>query len=423
MASEKESILHIVEKQRECEFSLRFVVQNDKDQWKNCFTLLKLVKKGARREIEYNYGKHVVTEKLLSIKDGIEFLDPLFRENGNNQFAIPNFGEFKVTKNEKLKFLPSKQKYGLLFDNWPMLFCSFNVTEDKKALSGDAELLKEGLPYYPDVSDAIINFFELPVNFFNSYGSVYVVINDYRARIESLKLIFSKVQTKLDLPEVEHKNLVVKAFAQSGSKIVTLEDIYPKTDAVEFDIGFNPEKLHVALLSREDNSKIDGKEYGTWRSEEGIIIERPEEEIIFLARAGESQNLEYKGDIVSEENKNDFIESVVAFSNTSNGIILIGVADDGQILGSGKNLDDLRRMIHDSCDPPPQNVKIEEKIVSGSRVIVVDVPKGDDPPYQSKRDKNWYIRHNANDMRMERSELIRLLEERSKTNAFPSSRW
>jgi len=116
MASDKESISHIVERQKECEFSLRFVLQNDKDQWKICFALLKLVKKGFRRDIEYNYGEYVVTEKLLSIKDGAEVLDHLFQEGGDNQLVIPNFGEFKVTENEKLKLLPSKQKYGFLFE-------------------------------------------------------------------------------------------------------------------------------------------------------------------------------------------------------------------------------------------------------------------------------------------------------------------
>ena len=65
--------------------------------------------------------------------------------------------------------------------------------------------------------------------------------------------------------------------------------------------------MYVALLSKDDNVKLDGKEFGTWRGEKGIIIERPKEEILFLTRAGESQTLEYKGDMVDENNKNDGI--------------------------------------------------------------------------------------------------------------------
>ena len=259
---------------------------------------------------------------------------------------------------------------------------------------------------------AIIDFFELTTEHFSSYGQVYVVINDYRGRIEYLKLVFSKAKPILDLPELIRENVVIKAFAQSGSRRVALKDIYPQNDDVEIDIGFNPESLYVALLSKDDNVKLDGKEFGTWRGEKGIIIERPKEEILFLTRAGESQTLEYKGDMVDENNKNDFIETIVAFSNTNRGVILVGVSDSDEMLGTEKKAEDFERLIHDCCDPPPNNVKVEEADMPDKKhIIIVEVPLGENRPYQSKRDKNFYVRHNANDMRMERSELISILEE------------
>lgn len=160
--------------------------------------------------------------------------------------------------------------------------------------------------------------------------------------------------------------------------------------------------------------KIDVKEFAKWREEgEGVFLERPEEEILSLTRAGESQGVEYKQHVDDENKKNDFIETVVAFLNTNRGVILVGVSDDGSVLGSQKNVEDIRKLIHDSCDPPPRNVKVEKKEISGERVIVVDVPEGDNKPYQSRRNKNFYVRHNATDMKMERSELIELLEEQS----------
>ena len=80
-------------------------------------------------------------------------------------------------------------------------------------------------------------------------------------------------------------------FAKSGLEMVTLPDIYPDSESVKFDVGFQPDNLSVVLLSRQDNEKIDGKEFAKWREEgEGVIIERPEEEILSLTRAGESQN-------------------------------------------------------------------------------------------------------------------------------------
>jgi len=97
------------------------------------------------------------------------------------------------------------------------------------------------------------------------------------------------------------------------------------------------------------------------------------------------------------------------------------VSDYGEIRGTEKKAEDLERMIHDCCDPPPNNVKVEEiKINDEKNVIVVDVPLGENLPYQSKRDKNFYVRHNANDMRMERSELNKIFEEINKKRSSSS---
>jgi len=419
MAQDKDILLSVIKKQKNCEFSLRFILQKDVAQWMLCFALLKLIKKGQRKKIEYNYGEYIIAEKILSIKEGLEIIDGLFNDCEEMKLLIPDYDEFKVHRNQKAQFLASKVNYGFLFYDWPIRFCSFNVV-DKVGSDRQDEFLKEGLPYYPGLNEAIIDFFELSTEFFSSFGQAYVVISDYRGRIEYMTLIFSKAKPKLDLTELRNEDIVLKAFARSGSRMVTLKDIYPQEDDVEFDICFNPERLYVALLSKDDNMKVDGKEFGTWRGEKGVVIERPKEEILFLARAGESQTLEYKGDIV-EENKNDFIETVVAFSNTNRGVILVGVSDYGEIRGTEKKAEDLERMIHDCCDPPPNNVKVEEiKINDEKNVIVVDVPLGENLPYQSKRDKNFYVRHNANDMRMERSELNKIFEEINKKRSSSS---
>jgi len=178
-------------------------------------------------------------------------------------------------------------------------------------------------------------------------------------------------------------------------------------------VGLQPDTLSVVLLSRKEGIKIDEKQLAKWGTmAEGIFVERLEEEILSLARQGESQTLEYKYDVIDDKQKNDFIESVVAFLNKNRGIILVGVDDKGNVVGSQKHAEDIRRIIHDCCDPPPASVKVEEQEIAGGRVIVVEVPKGEAKPYQSKRDKNWYVRHNANDMKMERSELVYILRKR-----------
>ena len=413
MRNEKDPLFYVVRKQKDCEFSLKFFLQKENGLWKNIFTMLKLVKKGTRKEVNYDYGKYVLGERLLEIKKGLDIISNLYPKNGEKgKLVIPDYDKFDITDGHQLDFASSKQRSGKLRCEWPATYRKFWVQQDKKGKNLHDELLKEGLPYYPSLIEAVVDFFELVVEHFSSHGEVYVTIIDYRARIETLRLSFSKAELKLDSPEIEFKNLVVKVFAKSGLETATLSDIYPKSELVNFDVGFQPDRLSVALLFRQDNWKIDGKEFAKWREEgEGVFTERSEDEILSLTRAGESQDLEYKQHVDDDSKKNDFIETVIAFLNTNSGIILVGVHDDGTIVGSQKNVEDFQKLIHDRCDPPPKNIKIEEKEISGKKVIVVEVPEGDNKPYQSKRDRNFYVRHAATDMKMERSELFHLLKE------------
>jgi hypothetical protein len=414
MENEKNRLLYFIGKQKDCEFSLRFFLQRETDMLKNIFTMLKLVKKGTRKERKYDYGEYVLGEKLLSIQEGEKAISSIYgNDDGKGiqgKLAIPDYNDFLIKGRQEAYFTYSNRRYGYIQEKWPMRVYKFGIEQSNVQPRG--ELLQKGAPYYPDINNAIIHFFEIAVEQFNPRGEAWIVILDYRARIKSLKLIFSKVELELDSPEIEFEDLVLKYFATSDLKGVASPDIYPSSKSFKIGLDFQPDTLSFVLLSRQDNYKIDGKEFYKWRGEgEGIIIERPKEEILSLARAGESQNLEYKYDVIEEKNKTDFIETVVAFLNSNKGTILVGVKDNGEISGSQKDPEDLHKIIHDGCDPPPKGIKIkEQKIEEFKKVIIVEVPKGEDPPYQSKKDEIFYVRHNGSDMRVKRSELLDLLK-------------
>ena len=48
MLTEKEILSNFIQKQKDCEFSLRFALRKETGVWKNCFALLQLVKKEKR---------------------------------------------------------------------------------------------------------------------------------------------------------------------------------------------------------------------------------------------------------------------------------------------------------------------------------------------------------------------------------------
>jgi hypothetical protein len=145
--------------------------------------------------------------------------------------------------------------------------------------------LKEDLPYYPNLSDAIVDYLDFDDWNIGSNSAIYVILPDYRARIDNLKLNFSKVEVKLHSPELAFENLVLKAFAKSDARMISIPDIIPTSETVIFDIGFQPNFLSVALVSRNDGTKIDSKEFSKRiGSQEGVAIERPEDEILSLTK-------------------------------------------------------------------------------------------------------------------------------------------
>ena len=94
-------------------------------------------------------------------------------------------------------------------------------------------------------------------------------------------------------------------------------------------------------------------------------------ELLELIKGGESDRVEFKKTFTNEIGKN-----IVAFANTDGGIILIGVADDGSIVGAPKDayqrISDLLLNIN-----PPVKVKIEKITIDDSTILILHVPKSD----------------------------------------------
>lgn len=102
------------------------------------------------------------------------------------------------------------------------------------------------------------------------------------------------------------------------------------------------------------------------------------EQLLNIINKGEGLNVEFK--LAANAVPNDMYETVVSFSNTDGGTILLGVDDDGKITGidvyqKNKMLKDLVSALNsvDNINPPlflqPFPIEIEEKLV-----IVLQVP-------------------------------------------------
>lgn len=120
------------------------------------------------------------------------------------------------------------------------------------------------------------------------------------------------------------------------------------------------------------------------------------EALLQLAQAGESETVEFKRELPKQVR--DLAKEIAAFASTSGGVLLVGVGDDGQILGipnahTPDVRDDFERRIVGVCQmiEPPVKPKITWASTGGVGVMAITVEKGSEPPYYV--DSRAYIRH------------------------------
>ncbi len=103
------------------------------------------------------------------------------------------------------------------------------------------------------------------------------------------------------------------------------------------------------------------------------------ENLIKLIGKGESQTLEFKQSFAEQE---EIFETICAFANTNSGTVLVGVSDEGEIIGTAIGKDTLEKIpqkIKENFDPcvfPSINVEEAE----GKNVVAIDVQESFEKP-------------------------------------------
>ncbi len=124
--------------------------------------------------------------------------------------------------------------------------------------------------------------------------------------------------------------------------------------------------------------------------------------------AGETHSVEFKESLCLI---NEIGQAVSAFSNTNGGIILVGVKDNGKILGvqiGKKTLEDLANYIKTNTDNHAFP-KISVTDVDGKNVVIVEVRESDEKPVFFK--EKTYIRMGKSKHKLSASEIRKLAKD------------
>ena len=141
-------------------------------------------------------------------------------------------------------------------------------------------------------------------------------------------------------------------------------------------------------------------------------------EIMQILRQGEDSRNQFKKDI---HNGDALAIEIVAFSNSQGGRIFAGVDDDGAIVGlSADAVRRINQMLSNTASQsvrPAVNPLTEIAMISDRRIMIIDVPKGTNKPYQDKNGVFW-IKSGADKRKATaREEIRRLFQESGMVHA------
>ncbi len=264
-------------------------------------------------------------------------------------------------------------------------------------------------------------FFELGVEQswnFGEYGKLFVILPDYRARIDELRISYRSLEIRARNGDLPPDQLVTKIYAENVEASVSSDDLQFVNGSARYSLAFDPRRIIVVLLDKEIGERIDERDIylGLQVRQTGVFYDRPEEQIRELIANGEDKHLEFKSGL-SNENREDFLETVVSFANSEGGLLLIGINDNRVPIGCHVDTEDIIKRIRDSCEPLIEP-KFRNYALDGHDILAVEIQQGLDKPYMIKHKGVIYVRIGPNDVPASRVDLEQILRERSSRGTF-----
>ncbi|MCD6585132.1 MAG: putative DNA binding domain-containing protein, partial [Desulfobacteraceae bacterium] len=115
-----------------------------------------------------------------------------------------------------------------------------------------------------------------------------------------------------------------------------------------------------------------------------------------LIKTGEGYHLEFK-----QSPDKSFPAEVCAFANAAGGKILIGVSDDGKIIGTTTDNVSISR-IQDAINQIEPAIDVS--ICIADSIVMIDIPEGREKPYGCS--KGFFLRIGPNSQKLTRNQIV-----------------
>lgn len=403
-------IFETIEKRKDT-FGNAFVgvafAKNEKSELRVFYGLVSFLRKGDApiQKTTYDYGRFVLSKKSVEISDAVDLIHSIWEKQ---VLKFDDFPEVPLKASlGEIHFVQSRGRHGPISSEWPILYADCRIDNATRGKIPHDPLAKLGLPLFPRGLEAINTFLELhlPRDYYHLESSIHLRIPDYRARIGSLRVAGDRVSIDVQTGEAPQKDLVAKFYCKSENRSYTSKDLPLEEGHVSYSMDDEPLLVEAHLLSAVDGESIDRRkfDYRYPSREEGIVIEEIEAQLLDIIDKGENINVEFKREL--DKDRSRFLETVVAFANTSGGTIFLGVDNNCRIKGFKENISaKIVDLVADHCDPPIEIRTDSDVLVQGVPITLVRVPEGTNKPY-TLENKGIFVRRGSSNRQIKRTEL------------------
>lgn len=392
------------------------------DGWRNLLTKFEYVCKGRRTSdpVLYKYRDVIIVRRRVETPEVLGIFGKLVQESTLETGTEP---EVVPMETGSSVYYESVRAWKREWSEWPGDIVSLNDSSQSRPRPPQTSLVSVDAPYYPSTVQVLYDLFGFrPINdsdYLN--GRVILVVPDFRARVSKLTIGRDYLRAELDCAILQPSDVVGKTYAENSTRRLAQETVELASPLIELNLDDRATFASVALLSKSTGELLHEKSFDERRGwdDNDVVIKASEQEIEQMILLGETETIEFKRKL----DRVRIARTVVAFANTQGGTIIVGVEDDGRVVGCDPNgvADTVANIVRDRCDPPP-TVSTEVVEYEGKTLFLIRVEESTSQVHVEK-EHGPLIRVNGTTRTPTSYELDRLYQRRNITEMLPQPRF